>query len=133
MDENLGGGSGFHLVSSIAGEKLAPVATDKLAGHQLKVTAYGNSRAGQNVQLFINDVAITSPVRPRSDSFVFDAIVVIDATSDKVLVQVDSPLTDTNVRQVVTQFAPLPETIVFELKGTSEVHGFQLWKLGLRD
>lgn len=129
-EQNAGGGCGYHLITSAETAKLAGIETDKIAGHQLKVFAYGSLRSGETVQLFANGSPISTAVKLETSSFIFDAIVVIDAVEGEIAVQVTAPLTDTNTRLVVTQLHPSAE-IVFELRSVTGARNFQVWKLGL--
>lgn len=130
---NLGGGSGFHLVTSSTTKTLAPIKTSHLVGHSLRLFAYGNITPGEDIRVAINDtiIAVSSP---EVDSFVLEILMVIDETENKVISQMLAPITDTNNRMVVSKFTPaLPENVIFTIHGSSQVHHFACWKLGLRD
>lgn len=127
--QNAHGGSGYHLVTSSTSNKLDAIETSKIAGHRLIVFGYGTA-GPTGFQFVANGKILLNATKPTNDSFYFDVVVFVHPTSNEIHVLDSSPLTDTNTRQSVTKFDPLPKAIVFELQG-AKVDQLQVWKLGL--
>lgn len=133
--ENAGGGSGFHLVTQSASGTAASIETSHIAGHKLVIVAYGDvDLVGPlgGLKFTINGQDVLTSPRPQNGQFFFDAVVFINPVSAEVHVLDNSPLADVNTRQSTVVLNPFPKTIVFGLKGTTAVHSFQVWKLGLK-